>query len=244
MDLFAAIGKAIQQLQGTECSEHLQTVNALKMMPALLQYGPIANIINFLHFYQTHHTLDEIPKPTIRTMDAKYATMEERTKVMQHHTTSLQRPKNSGIQLYTKCLESILVTPTASHDKQVEENKRILNIKKLSNEIIMGKSTEETAMELDREGAANFEQLQDLIRKECDKRDRKYARLEEKCNKLEQQVTKKDKKHATEGPTIEQRRDRRLEEKQIQQKASYKPAKHSPKKRTRQQSRPAKMTKL
>ena len=54
----------------------------------------------------------------------------------------------------------------------------------------MGKSTEDTAMELDGEGAANFEQLQDLIRKECDKCDRKYARLEEKCNKLEQQVEK------------------------------------------------------
>ena len=40
--------------------------------------------------------------------------------------------------------------------------------------------------------AANFEQLQDLIEKECDKRDRKYARLEDKCNKLEQQVTQKD----------------------------------------------------
>ena len=167
MDLFLAIAKAIQQLQGTECSEHLQTVNALKMMPTLLKYGPIANIINFLHFYQTHHTLDEIPKPTIRMMDAEYATVEERTKAMQHHTTSLQRPENSGILLYTKCLESILVPPTASYDKQVEENKCILNVKKLSNEIIMGKSTKETTMELDG-GAANFEQLQDLIRKEYD----------------------------------------------------------------------------
>ena len=55
----------------------------------------------------------------------------------------------------------------------------------------MGKTTEDTAMELDGEGAANFEQLQDLIRKECDKRDRKYAQLEDKCNKLEQQVTQK-----------------------------------------------------
>ena len=69
-------------------------------------------------------------------MDAEYTTVEERTKAMQYHTASLQRPKNSGIQLYTKCLESILFTPTASYDKQVEENKRILNIKKLSNEII------------------------------------------------------------------------------------------------------------
>ena len=85
-----------------------------------------------------------------------------------------------------------LVTPTAAYDKQVDENKRLLNVKKLSNEIIMGKTTEDTAMELDGEGAANFEQLQDLIRKESDKRDRKYAWLEDKCNKLEQQVTQKN----------------------------------------------------
>ena len=61
-------------------------------------------------------------------MDAEYATVEERTKAMQYHTASLQQQKNSGIQLYTKCLESILVTPTASYDKKVEETKRILNI--------------------------------------------------------------------------------------------------------------------
>ena len=75
-----------------------------------------------------------------------------------------------------------------------KKNKRLLNVKKLSNEIIIGQTTEDTAMELDGEGAANFEQLQDLIRKECDKHDRKYARLEDKCNKLEQQVTQKNHK--------------------------------------------------
>ena len=56
----------------------------------------------------------------------------------------------------------------------------------------MGKSTEDTMMELDREGAANFEQLKDLIRKECDKHDCRYAQLEDKYNKLEQHVTHND----------------------------------------------------
>ena len=188
MDLFPAIGKAIQQLQGTDCDAHLQTVNALKMTPVQLQYGPIGNIINFLHFYQNHRTLDEVPKPTVRMMESEYATVEERTKALQYHTASLQRPENSGIELYIKCLDCILVAPTAAFNKQLDENKCLLNVKKLSNEIIMGKTTEDTAMELDGEGAANFEQLQDMIRKECDKRDRKYARLEDKCNMLEQQV--------------------------------------------------------
>ena len=89
----------------------------------------------------------------------------------------------------------------------------------------MGKTTEDTAMELDGEGAANFEQLQDLIRKECDKRDRKYARLEDKCNKLEQQVKNPQKKHAKEGPLSKSRRTRRLEEKQIKPKERSKTTK-------------------
>ena len=91
------------------------------------------------------------------------------------HTVSLQSTENKGIQPYTKCLESILITPTSSYNKQVEENKRLLNLKTLSSEIILGKSTKDTAMELDGKGAPNYEQYKDLIRKECDKRDRKYA---------------------------------------------------------------------
>ena len=56
----------------------------------------------------------------------------------------------------------------------------------------MGRAMEDTAMELDGEGAANFEQLKDLIRKECDKQDRCYAHLEDKYKKLEHQVTNQD----------------------------------------------------
>ena len=35
MDLLLTIGTAIQNLQGIECSAHLQTVNVLKMVPTL-----------------------------------------------------------------------------------------------------------------------------------------------------------------------------------------------------------------
>ena len=56
----------------------------------------------------------------------------------------------------------------------------------------MGRSTEDTAMELDGEGMANYKQLKDLIREECDKHDRRYAQLEDKYNKLEQHVTHHD----------------------------------------------------
>ena len=74
--------------------------------------------------------------------------------------------------------------PSSSFDKQIEENTKEIALKKLSNEIIPGKTTENTTMELDAEGGASFEQLQELIKKECDKRDKKYRSLEQKYNKL------------------------------------------------------------
>ena len=43
-------------------------------------------------------------------------------------------------------------------------------------------------MELDTEGGASFEQLQDLIKKECDKQDKKYRSLEQKHNKLQESL--------------------------------------------------------
>ena len=56
--------------------------------------------------------------------------------------------------------------PSASFETQIEENNKEIALKKLSNEIILGKTTENTAMELDTEGGASFEQLQELIKKE------------------------------------------------------------------------------
>ena len=90
MDLLPTIGTAIQKLQGIECNEHLQTVNVLKMAPTLLQYGPISTMNTFLAFYQTYHSLDDIPNPTIRIMEDKYPAVEECTKAMHFYTTLLQ----------------------------------------------------------------------------------------------------------------------------------------------------------
>ena len=123
MDLLPTIGSAIQTLQGIECNKHLQTVNVLKMAPTLLQFSPITKMNTFLAFYQTYHSLDYIPNPTIRTMEVEYPTVEECTKALHFHTVSLQKNKNSGIHTYNKCLESILTIPTTSYNKQVKENK-------------------------------------------------------------------------------------------------------------------------
>ena len=123
MDLLHTIGTAIQKLQGIVYSAHLQAVNVLKMAPTLLQYGPIPTMNTFLAFYQTHHSLDDVPNPKIRKMEEEYPTVEELTKAMHFRTTLLQQSKNLGIQTYVKCLESIFTIPTTAYNKQVEENK-------------------------------------------------------------------------------------------------------------------------
>ena len=78
--------------------------------------------------------------------------------------------------------------PFSSFEKQIEEHNKEIALKILSNEIILGKSTENTAMELDAERSASFEQLQELIKKESDKRVKKYRSLEQKYNKLQESL--------------------------------------------------------
>ena len=86
--------------------------------------------------------------------------------------------------------------PSTSFETQIEENNKEIALKKLSNEIILGKTTENIAMELDAEGGASFKQLQELIKKECDKRDKKYRFLEQKYNKLQESL-----EHSTQQKT-------------------------------------------
>ena len=49
---------------------------------------------------------------------------------------------------------------------------------------MLEKSTENTTMELDGKGPANFEQLQELIHKECDKHDWCYMHLKTNTTNL------------------------------------------------------------
>ena len=170
MDL-PSIGSAIQTLQGIKCDKQLQSVNVLAFAPKLLEHCPLTELDSFLLFYQSHHSLDVIPSQTIIPMDDKYPNAESHTAVFQAHAASLQKEENKGIEMYNQCLTSILTIPTLSHNKQVEEDICFLDLKKLSMEIIQGKATEDTAMELNSKGATNYEQLKKLICKECDKCD-------------------------------------------------------------------------
>ena len=66
-------------------------------------------------------------------------------------------------------LESVLYHPWHHFLEQNDENHRLLEIKKISNEAIEGKATEATAMLVDNEVPADHQQLNDLITKAVQK---------------------------------------------------------------------------
>ena len=101
---------------------------------------------------------------------------------------SMQLPENKDFHQYRKLLEIVLFLPSRAFHLQHEQNKKDTAMKKLVTEIIDGTKTEEAAMELENEAAANMEQLQDLIRKESDKRDKKYKDLEQKYSALQKEM--------------------------------------------------------
>ena len=130
----------------------------------------------------------QYPHHTIHPLTNTYTSATERDTELLLHTKSLQKTKNKGLQTFWKAVESIIIMPSASFETQIKENNKEIALKKLSNEIILGKTTENSAMELDAEGGASFEQLQELIKKECDKRDKKYRFWEQKYNKLQESI--------------------------------------------------------
>ena len=160
-------------------------VTLLYLDSSFLSHTTSTSRETFIASYCSHHNLDTIPSPSIHPLTHTYTTAAQCDKEQLLHTKSLQLPDNKGLQTFRKTVECVVTAPSVSFETQVDENNKEIILKKLSTEIIMGKTTEDTAMELDSEGGACFEQVQDLIKKECDKRDKKYHSLEQKYNKLQ-----------------------------------------------------------
>ena len=210
-----ALAEAINTLEGLNTNVHQKVITLLYLDSSFLSHTTATSRETFITSYCAHHNLDTIPSPSIHPLTNTYITAAQRDKEQLLHTKSLQLPENKGLQTFLKTVECVVTVPSVSFETQVDENNKEIILKQLSTEIIMGKTTEDTAMELDGEGGASFEQLQDLIKKECDKRDKKYRSLEQKYNKLQDSFnSKQSEKNTNEGPT------RRLEQKEITNRKS------------------------
>ena len=183
--LLSALAEAINTLEGLNTNVHQKVITLLYLDSSFLSHTTSTSRESFIASYCAHHNLDTIPSPSIHPLTNTYTTAAQRDKEQLLHTKSLQLPENKGLQTFRKTVECIITVPSVSFKTQIDENNKEIVLKKLSIEIIMGKTTEDTAMELDAERGASIEQLQDLIKKECDKRDKIYRSLEQKYNKLQ-----------------------------------------------------------
>ena len=195
--LLASIAEAINTLEGIKTNVHQKVISLIYLDCSFISYTTSTSRDSFISSYCTHHNLETIPTPTIHPLSITHASANERDTVLLLHTKSLQRHENNGLQTFRKAIEGIIIAPSVRYEKQIEENNRDIILKKLSNDIIHGKATESTAMELDAEGGASFEQLQELIKKECDKRDKHYRSLENKYNKLQESLQQSQQKNSS-----------------------------------------------
>ena len=134
----------------TLLSSLAEIINTLEGLDSsFLSYMTSNSRDSFISSYCAHHNLDTIPSPSLHPLTNTHTSATERDSELLLHTKSLQLPKNKGLQTFRKMVESIITMPSASFKKQIKENNKEIVLKRLSNEIILGKTTENTAMELD-----------------------------------------------------------------------------------------------
>ena len=163
--LLASIAEAINTLEGIKTDVHQKVISLIYLHCSFISYTTSTSQDSFMSSYCTHHNLETIASPTIHPLSTTHTSATERDTEVLLHTKSLQRQENIGLQTFRNAIKVIIIMSSVSYEKQIEENNRDIILKKLSNEIILGKTTESTAMEFDAEGGASFEQLQELIKK-------------------------------------------------------------------------------
>ena len=147
--LLPSLAEAINTLEGINTDIHQKVITLLYLDRSFLSYTSSKSRESFISSYCAHHNLDTTPSPLIHLLTNPHTSAAERD--MEHllHTKSLQHPDNKGLQTFRKTVESIIIMLSISFKKQIEENNKEIVLKNLSTEIILGKTTEDTAMELD-----------------------------------------------------------------------------------------------
>ena len=188
-EILEKMANATNAANDNNCNVHLKVSNILRYDPKIFTYGTATTRNEIRNKYMAFHGLDALPAPSVVTIQGNdYQTQGEAVAAQAEAAASMQLPENKDFHQYRKLLETVLFLPSRAFHLQHEQNKKDTAMKKLVTEIIDGTKTEEAAMELENEAAANMEQLQDLIRKESDKRDKKYKDLEQKYSALQKEM--------------------------------------------------------
>ncbi len=189
-NLLSSIAQATIKYSDHDCSCQQLVSNLLAChFDSIIKKGYLdVTTISFSQLYMRHHGIDDFPRPTNHISPTHFQNQEEMAQDTAAMFAANNRPENKILPHFVRALKCVLVSPWNSFYDQHEKNKKEVELKKLSTEIIEGKSTEETTMTLEEEPSANMEQLQDLIRKESEKREKRLEEMEKKCKDLENQL--------------------------------------------------------
>lgn len=192
-ELLHGLASAVNTLEGAPCDPHLKVSNLLELDSTLFKHSPDRTKPALRNTYCAHHSIDELPAATLFVASDTYATPQQAAQAATRAATSAQKVENKGLTTLQHAIRSILVLPTLAFNEQSDQNRRDIELKKLATEIMDGKATDDTAMELDAEGGTSLEHLKDLIKTECNKRDKRYDSLAKKYNALEKQLAESTK---------------------------------------------------
>ena len=199
------LAKAINTNEGVETTDpHLKVVNLLELNPQVIRYSTFEGVDDFKEKYKTIHTLESIPTRTLLFANGTYHNDQDRARALAQAAASSQRRENKGMSLFNQAASAVLIHPTKAYCDQEKANNREIALKKLATEIISGKATEDTAMELEEEGTASIKTIKELIQKETDARYKaataRYNDLERKYNKLQRDLANQNTEAAPKNP--------------------------------------------
>ena len=127
--LLPSLAEAINTLEGINTNVHQKVIKLLYLDSSFLSYMSSKSRESFISSYCAHHNLDTTPSPSIHPLTNNHTSAAECD--MEHllHTKSLQLPDNKGLQTFRKALESIIIMPSISFEKQIKQNNKEIVLK-------------------------------------------------------------------------------------------------------------------
>ena len=188
------VANAVITASNLECSNHQLVRNMIKAHYPSFKHCFFSNNNDLKTCYQLQNGLDILPQHTVHISPAVFNSEEARALDLQAQHQANQKPENKLLPNFKCAIESVILKPWSAYLDQQEINKKEIILKKMTTEIVHEKKTEDAAMALENEEAANMEQLKDLVRQETEK---KYKSLEQKYNTLLQKVEDNLQKNVT-----------------------------------------------
>ena len=128
--LLPSLAEAINTLEGINTNVHQKVITLLYLDSSFLSYMTSKSRKSFISSYCAHHNLDTTPSPSIHPVTNTHTSAAECNTEHLLHTKSLQLPDNKGLQTFRKTVEYIIIMPSVSFEKQIEENNKEIVLKK------------------------------------------------------------------------------------------------------------------